>query len=74
MEGNVFFRVQYGYILNSISCFCISDLVDGSIMLVLIVHTCELAIEIQRDVVKFGAVSQLRLCIYVGDPKETQKY
>ena len=49
------YLVQYGYILNSISCFPISDLVDGFIVLVL-GHTCELAIEIQQEVAKFGAI------------------
>ena len=49
------YLVQYGYILNSIFCFPIPNLVDGSIVLVL-AHTCEIAIEIQQEVAKFGAV------------------
>jgi len=48
-------QIQYGYILNSISCFPILDLVDVFIVLVL-AHTCELAIEIQQEVAKFGVV------------------
>ena len=62
--GKCFFSpVQYGYILNSISCFSIPDLVDGSVVLVL-EHTCELAIEIQQEVAKFGGVSKLRVRVY----------
>ena len=60
----LFYLVQYGYILNSISCFPISDLVDGFIVLVL-GHTCELAIEIQQEVAKFGAIWELRLRVYM---------
>ena len=64
--GKCFFLslVQYGYILNSISCFRVLDLVDGSIVLVL-PHTCELAIEIQQEVANFGEVLKLRVRVYM---------
>ena len=64
--GKCFFLslVQYGYILNSISCFRVPDLVDGSIVLVL-PHTCELATEIQQEVANFGEVLKLRVRVYM---------